>query len=35
MSNFWLFLQLDEQTLISELSSEKNKANLLAFASNF
>lgn len=35
IANFWLFLQIDQQSLASKLESEKNASNVSAFASNF
>lgn len=35
IANFWLFLQLDQTALISQLELERNFANVSAFASNF
>lgn len=35
IANFWLFLQLDQPSLVTQLESEKNKANVSSFAANF
>lgn len=35
IANFWLFLQLDQTSLVTQLESEKNKTNISAFACNF
>ena len=35
LGNFWLFLQLDQETLNKHLLEEKNQANLVAFGTNY
>ena len=35
VSNFWVFLQLDQAILTKELETEKNQANLNAFGTNY
>ena len=35
IANFWLFLQLEGADLAKQLESEKNRANIVAFSSNF
>lgn len=35
IGNFWLFLQLEQPDLAAQLDSEKNAANIVAFASNY
>ena len=35
IANFWLFLQLDQKDIAAQLETEKNKSNIVAFASNY